>query len=107
LLEGVSQKEIAHKLNISHSTVDFHRTNLYRKLDVHNIKELFAKYSTNGKAAPAEPETALPVSEIKKQKKFKLSLPVGIALDIIMLAFAALFIKRELFRGYRHNPGRN
>jgi len=92
LLEGLSQKEIAHKLNISHSTVDFHRTNLYRKLGVHNIKELFAKYSTNGKAAPAEPETALPVSRTKKHKKFRLLLPAGIAAGIIALALSVSLI---------------
>ena len=61
LLEGISQKDIAQKLNISHSTLDFHRTNLYRKLGVHSIKELFTKYLTIGKAAPSEQETAFPV----------------------------------------------
>jgi RNA polymerase sigma factor (sigma-70 family) len=52
LLEGLSQKDIAQKLNISHSTLDFHRTNLYKKLGVHSIKELFAKYLTIVKAYP-------------------------------------------------------
>jgi DNA-binding CsgD family transcriptional regulator len=88
LLEGISQKEIAHKLKISHSTLDFHRTNLYKKLGVHNIKELFAKYSTTGKAVPSEPETSLPVPGTKKQKRFKLLLPVGIA----ALALSVLLI---------------
>jgi DNA-binding CsgD family transcriptional regulator len=92
LIEGLSQKEIAHKLNISHSTVDFHRTNLYRKLDVHNIKELFAKYSTNGKTAPSEPEAAFPVSGTKKYKKSRLSLPAGVAVGIIMLALSVSLI---------------
>jgi len=46
LLEGVPPKEIAYKLSITHSTVDFHRTKLYGKLGVHSIRELFAKYST-------------------------------------------------------------
>jgi DNA-binding CsgD family transcriptional regulator len=43
LLEGVSPKEIAYRLNISTHTVDFHRNNLYRKLGVMSIQELFAK----------------------------------------------------------------
>jgi len=30
LLEGSLAKEIAHKLDISNSTVDFHRTNIYK-----------------------------------------------------------------------------
>ena len=97
LLEGLSQKEIANKLNISHSTVDFHRTNLYRKLGVHNIKELFAKYSTNGKAAPAEPETALPVSGTKKQKRFKFLLPAGIALALSVLFLLIFIIKPSAY----------
>jgi DNA-binding CsgD family transcriptional regulator len=98
LLEGLSQKEIANKLNISHSTLDFHRTNLYRKLGVHSIKELFAKYSTNGKTAPSEPEAALPVPETKEHKKLRLLLPAGIALGIIMFAFSVLFIGKFVIK---------
>jgi DNA-binding NarL/FixJ family response regulator len=35
--ESFSTKEIAQKLNISIKTVDNHRTNLMRKLDLHNV----------------------------------------------------------------------
>jgi len=87
LLEGLSQKEIAHKLNISHSTLDFHRTNLYRKLSVHSIKELFAKYSTTGKAASSEPENVFPVSNTKKHKRLKILIPVGIAILALLMLF--------------------
>jgi DNA-binding CsgD family transcriptional regulator len=45
LLKGVSPKEIAHSLEISNSTVNFHRNNLYRKLGIQSIHELFARYS--------------------------------------------------------------
>lgn len=37
---GQSNKEIGDKLFISHRTVDTHRTNLMKKLDVHNIAGL-------------------------------------------------------------------
>lgn len=37
---GLSNKEIGDKLFISHRTVDTHRTNLMKKLDVHNIAGL-------------------------------------------------------------------
>jgi DNA-binding CsgD family transcriptional regulator len=90
LLTGVPPKEIAHKLNISYFTVDFHRKNLYNKLDIHNIQELFAKYSTNGKTPPPEAleaEAIAPVSPAPK-KKLKVLLPVGIA----FLAFSVVFI---------------
>lgn len=40
LAEGRSTPEIAAKLNISSGTVDVHRRNLMRKLEVHNVVEL-------------------------------------------------------------------
>jgi DNA-binding CsgD family transcriptional regulator len=90
LLEGVSPKEIAQKLNISYFTVDFHRRNLYKKLDVHSFQELVAKYSTNGKEPPKEDietEATTPISPVKK-KKLKILLPVGIAI----FAFSVLLV---------------
>ena len=48
LLKGTSQKEMAYKLDISYSTVGYHRKNIYRKLNVQSIHELFAGfYSEN------------------------------------------------------------
>jgi len=38
--ESFSTKEIAQKLNISVKTVDNHRTNLMRKLDLHNVASI-------------------------------------------------------------------
>jgi DNA-binding CsgD family transcriptional regulator len=45
LLEGVSPKEISYRLHISNHTVDFHRGNLYRKLGINSLQELFSLYS--------------------------------------------------------------
>jgi len=53
-IDGLSLKEIAKKLNITHSTVDYHRSQLYRKLGIHSVHELFAKYANNGKLNPIE-----------------------------------------------------
>lgn len=40
IAEGLSNKEVGDKLFISHRTVDTHRTNLMKKLEVHNIAGL-------------------------------------------------------------------
>ncbi|MCB0847944.1 MAG: response regulator transcription factor, partial [Bacteroidetes bacterium] len=45
---GMANKEIAEKLFISHRTVDTHRTNLMRKLDIHNIAGLIRFAFVNG-----------------------------------------------------------
>jgi DNA-binding NarL/FixJ family response regulator len=40
LAEGLSAKEIAARLSLSTKTVDVHKTNLMRKLDVHGRADL-------------------------------------------------------------------
>ena len=47
LLKGTSPKEIGYTLKISYETVHHHQKNLYRKLGIQSIHELFAKYSKN------------------------------------------------------------
>jgi two-component system NarL family response regulator len=48
LAEGKSAPEIADLLHISPSTVDVHRSNLMRKLDVHNVVDLTKFAIRNG-----------------------------------------------------------
>jgi len=48
IAEGFSNKEIGTKLFISHRTVDTHRTNLMKKLDVSNIAGLISYAIKNG-----------------------------------------------------------
>ena len=45
LLSGAAPKEIAHTLKISYHTEHYHQKNLYRKLGIQSISELFARYS--------------------------------------------------------------
>ncbi|HEY8499602.1 MAG TPA: helix-turn-helix transcriptional regulator, partial [Clostridia bacterium] len=45
LLQGQSAKEIAVILEISISTVNFHIKNLYKKLNIGNRSELFARFA--------------------------------------------------------------
>ena len=40
ICDGLTNKQIAEKINLSPKTVDNHRTNMMRKLDVHNVVEL-------------------------------------------------------------------
>jgi len=100
LLQGVSPKEIAHKLNISNHTVAFHRTKLYNKLGIQSLHELFAKYSTNGKVPPPEAlesETTkplfgttffgIPISGTNNQTKRNFLLPVIITLVTFFVFF--------------------
>ena len=48
IAEGFSNKEIGTKLFISHRTVDTHRTNLMKKLNVNNIAGLISYAIKNG-----------------------------------------------------------
>jgi two-component system NarL family response regulator len=40
LAEGLTSSEIAARLSVATSTVETHRRNLMRKLDLHNVAEL-------------------------------------------------------------------
>jgi DNA-binding NarL/FixJ family response regulator len=48
LCNGLSNNQIASELHISSKTVDNHRTNIMRKLDVHNVVELVRFCIKNG-----------------------------------------------------------
>lgn len=47
LLHGETAKPISEKLNISTHTVNFHIKNLYKKLDIKNRAELFARFGSS------------------------------------------------------------
>jgi len=48
IAEGNSTKEIAHRLGLSVKTVDNHRTNMMRKLDLHNVASITRYAIQNG-----------------------------------------------------------
>jgi len=48
IAQGYTNKEIANKLVVSHKTVDSHRTNLMKKLGVHNVTCLVKYAIANG-----------------------------------------------------------
>lgn len=49
--EGHTSQQIANQLFIAHSTVEVHRRNIMRKLDLHNVAEL-TRYAINHGLAP-------------------------------------------------------
>jgi len=53
LLDGIVPKEIAFNLKISYGTVLYHQRNLYRKLEVQSIQELFAKHLKQNESSQA------------------------------------------------------
>lgn len=48
IVDGLSAKDIAGKLNISHRTVEFHKAQLMQQLDLHSTVELIKFAMTNG-----------------------------------------------------------
>ena len=44
LLKGISAKDIGYTLKVSYNTIDFHKRNLYRKLKIQSLHDLYAKY---------------------------------------------------------------
>lgn len=48
IAKGFTNKEIGQRLFLSHKTVDGHRTNLMKKLNVHNVTGLVRYAMTNG-----------------------------------------------------------
>jgi DNA-binding NarL/FixJ family response regulator len=44
MLKGYENKEIAKELYISTTTLDGHRSNIYKKLGVHSFRELVRKW---------------------------------------------------------------
>ena len=85
LLEGIAPKEIAYKLNISYGTILTHQRNLYRKLGVKSIQELFAKYHTGDTTVPLaeedEAELLLMQKKLSKKTLLKIFIPSAATLS--------------------------
>jgi DNA-binding CsgD family transcriptional regulator len=98
LVEGISPKDIAYKLNISNRTLDFHRNNIYKKLDIHSVQELLAKHKSAGDntetASSAEPEAALSVNIKNKNLKLLIPLGIGILIGVISMLFVGRFFMK-------------
>jgi DNA-binding CsgD family transcriptional regulator len=91
LVDGISPKDIAYKLNISNRTVEFHRTNIYNKLGVHSVQELLAKHKSSEQstetASSAEPEAA-PSANVKNRKLERLiPFGLGILIGVVSMLF--------------------
>ncbi|MBK9925660.1 MAG: helix-turn-helix transcriptional regulator [Anaerolineales bacterium] len=65
LLRGMSNKQIAHSLGISASTVEFHLKNVYAKFGVHSRTEVILKLGKSIGAIEAKPQES--IVEIKSE----------------------------------------
>jgi len=80
-------------------TVSFHRSNIYRKLEIHSIQELLAKrdavvqYSA---VSPAEQEPVRTAAFLYISKELKRLIPLGIPLFIVCLLFVWKFFVKPL-----------
>jgi DNA-binding CsgD family transcriptional regulator len=88
LLNGNSAKEIANELNITVHTVDFHKTNIYRKYEVQNIQEFIAMYNSHN--SPSADEIK---NRISSEKRLSIPIILLITSVLINLIFLYFFIK--------------
>jgi len=114
LLNGTQPKEIAFNLHISYNTFLTHQKRLYRKLGVHSIYELMAKYAPQEAGAVVQAQTRQPSVAVDAQENLsagwwliinKKTLPVkGLIAGIVMLAavlgFVLLFMRKPADAGY-------
>jgi DNA-binding CsgD family transcriptional regulator len=91
LINGISPKEIAYNMRITYNTMLFHQKRLYRKLDIHNIPELIAKYSPEVKNRAVK-KTALKSKTITIRKSVLFG-SYGILLGLLTTAAILLFIR--------------
>jgi DNA-binding NarL/FixJ family response regulator len=40
IVQGMTNRQIGQALNLSHKTIEYHRTNLMQKLGIHSVAEL-------------------------------------------------------------------
>jgi len=82
LLEGSDPKEIAYKLNNSYNTILTHQKNLYRKLEITNLRQLFFKF---------RPDNAqVPVTK-NKRNFLKIIIPAAAVVVFAVVLFAVFY----------------
>ena len=86
VLEGSTNREVAHKLCVAEKTVKFHLTNVYKKLNISRRSQIFWKLpladfiSINEKPAEREaPSAANPSLTDKSSAEYEESIPAGIS----------------------------
>jgi len=92
LLKGSIPKEIAYALNISYATVLDHQKNIYRKLEVNKINDLFIKYSQ-----------ANAVFKHKKIKQGVNALPPGKEVNAVFLQWGIVKDEHDTFIYFASN----
>ena len=101
LLEGKSPKEIGYSLSISYDTVITHQKNIYRKLEVNSIRELFAKFKNQATL----PKVALPKAVSKATRKLprlKVIVPASAVLIVLLFMFILVLQKKDVEVVFSH-----
>jgi len=94
LLKGIPPKEIAYNLDIAYNTFLFHQKDLYRKLGVHSVHELFTKYAPNAKGETAN------ISSLKKTLPVKWLAIFGIVLLAVVISVIFFFLRKPTDEGH-------
>jgi DNA-binding CsgD family transcriptional regulator len=85
LLDGKAPKTISYDLNIGYETVKYHQKNIYKKLGIQSIQELFVKYKS-GYTPP--PKRTLPK---------KLIIAAGVAIIAVAATGLLLYERNKNF----------
>jgi len=94
LLNGIQPKEIAYNLGITYNTLLFHQKELYHKLGVHSVHELFTKYAPNAKGEAAN------ISSLKKTLPVKWLAIFGVLLLAVVIPVILFFIRKPTDEGH-------
>ena len=97
LLEGKLPKEISFSLSISYNTVLTHQKNIYRKLEISSVRELYAKYKNQA----ALPKAALPKSA-QKLPRLKIIIPAAAVLIVLLFMFIWILQKKDVAVIFSH-----
>jgi DNA-binding CsgD family transcriptional regulator len=100
ILGGIALKEIANKLGVSYKTVDYHRTNLYRKFGIQSMQELLVMFANKEVSASigTNPNAFIRIDVFNDNLGSSISATVKEE-KILKNTFSCYYIEGKLFDG--------